>query len=206
MNTINKISKITFTILVLISVSINAFSQFNTEVYVSGLSSPTGLAMDTEGNIYVAEYGSNEISKVDKNTQAITVIANVDDSIYRPSGLVFDINGDLLVANNNGVILKINITDFTTSIIAQSLPILLGDIEVIPTGDIFVSEYNFAHGRGGGSQVLRINPTNGEVINTYSVGSGPYGLLYNPRNNNLLVAHVDDHSVREINIETGTSN
>jgi hypothetical protein len=194
--------KLITTVILLMTLINFSFSQFSPEVYVSGLSSPTGLVMDGSGNMYVGEYGSNEISKIDKTTQAITVIANIDDGVNKPAGLVFDANGDLLVANNIGTILKINITDFTVSTIATALPILLGDIEVIPSGDIFVSEFDFTNGRGGGYRVLRINSETGVVLNTYNVGSGPYGLLYNATNSSVLVAHLDDHTVREINIAT----
>ena len=62
----------------------------------SGLSAPVALAFDAAGNLYVANYGNNTISKV---TPAGAVSTFVSSGLNDPMGLAFDAAGNLYVAN-----------------------------------------------------------------------------------------------------------
>ena len=62
----------------------------------SGLDDPYGLAFDAAGNLYVANYGNNTISKV---TPAGAVSTFVSSGLDDPDGLAFDAAGNLYVAN-----------------------------------------------------------------------------------------------------------
>ncbi len=93
------------------------------------LSNPTGLALDTKGNLYISDTGNERIRKVDLNSGIISTIAGNGDNgflgdgklakdarLSNPLGLVTDRNNDLyIVDRGNNRIRKI---EFTTGIIS----------------------------------------------------------------------------------------
>lgn len=86
------------------------------------LNIPSGIAVDTAGNIYIADYGNHKIRKVTRTTGIITTIAGTgvggfsgDSSLAtaaqlkHPRGLALDINGNLYIADaDNNRIRKID--------------------------------------------------------------------------------------------------
>lgn len=69
---------------------------------------PTGITSDSEGNIYVAEYNNNLITKITPDNRKMIFVK--DPKINGPIGLVTDQTGNIYVANyNNNNVLKISI-------------------------------------------------------------------------------------------------
>ena len=73
--------------------------------------SPVGIALDAVGNLYIADNGNNRVRKVD-GTGTITTVAGdgtccfsgdggpaTSTSINNPSGVAFDVDGNLLIAD-----------------------------------------------------------------------------------------------------------
>ncbi len=50
------------------------------------LSSPTGVAVDSEGNLYIADSGNNVIRRVDALTYVITTIAGNGTAVFSGDG------------------------------------------------------------------------------------------------------------------------
>lgn len=69
--------------------------------FMTGLSDPRGICIDRYNNMYVAEYGSNRVIKINLDSKAITVIA---DNLQTPSIVAVDSFGEVYVnqeaANN----------------------------------------------------------------------------------------------------------
>lgn len=63
------------------------------------LASPTGVVTDVYGNIYVAHFSNNEITKIDINNTRTTYVK--DSKINGPIGMTIDLEGNLYVANYN---------------------------------------------------------------------------------------------------------
>ena len=72
---------------------------------------PQGIAIDTSGNIYIADAGNNRIRKIDNSTDIITTFAGtgapsfggdsglaINASIFDPNGICFDVNNNLYIA------------------------------------------------------------------------------------------------------------
>ena len=86
------------------------------------LANPTGLALDTKGNLFIADSGNERIRKVDLSTGIITTIAGTGETGYtgdgdlaknaqlaNPLGLAIDKKGDLFVVDRgNNRVRKIN--------------------------------------------------------------------------------------------------
>lgn len=62
---------------------------------ITGIQSPVGMVYDSQGNLYVAEWGAGRVSKFDPQGKRTTVT----DSMRSPSGLAFDDKGTLYVAS-----------------------------------------------------------------------------------------------------------
>ena len=84
------------------------------------LASPTGVVTDVYGNIYVAHFSNNEITKIDINNTRTTYVK--DSKINGPIGMTIDLEGNLYVANynaNNVIKIKPN----------REVSILIGNIK-----------------------------------------------------------------------------
>jgi trimeric autotransporter adhesin len=79
----------------------------------ASLNIPSGVAVDTSGNVYIADTDNNRIRMVTKSTGIITTVAGVSISTYRgdggqaitcklyaPRGIAFDASGDLYIADS----------------------------------------------------------------------------------------------------------
>lgn len=85
----------------------------------ASFNNPTGVAVDTAGNVYVTDYGNNEIRKITSAGVVTTwagnaILSGSTDgtgtaaSFYGPSGIAMDSSGNLYVADaNNNRIRKI---------------------------------------------------------------------------------------------------
>lgn len=97
----------------------------------ASLNFPVGLALDSAGNLYIGEFGNNRVRKVDVATGVITTFAGNGDrgskgdggpatqASLNPTGLAFDADGNLYVADrNNHLIRKIERSTGTISTVA----------------------------------------------------------------------------------------
>jgi len=90
------------------------------------ISTPQGMAIDSNGSIYLCDYGNNRIRKI-SSTGTVTTIAGsgsfgrtdgngINASFSGPSGIVIDASGNLLVSDySNHVIRKIDLQNNVTT-------------------------------------------------------------------------------------------
>jgi hypothetical protein len=102
----------------------------------SGLNSPSALAIDAGGNLYVANKGDNTVSQVTPQGTVSTFATGFDC----PSALAFDRAGNLYVANfNSGTITKVT-PQRTDTVFASGFSGPAG-LAFDPAGNLYVSNY-----------------------------------------------------------------
>jgi len=187
---------------------------------------PHGVAVDSTGNVYVADQGNHKIRKISPTGQVTTLagsgsIGAVDGhrtnaSFNAPSGLALDLIGNIYLADNdNHKIRKITPAGQVTTIagsgaagsvdgngISASFNVPSG-VAVDVSGNVFVSDYL-------NSKIRKITPTgqvttlagSGSVgsldgIVTNSSFSNPYGVAIDGMGN-VYAADQVNHKIRKI--------
>jgi sugar lactone lactonase YvrE len=106
----------------------------------AGLSRPIGIAVDKNGNVYIAEEYSHRIRKVQASDGTITTVAGngfayssgdggpaTSASLFRPKGVALDAEGNIYIADwGNFKIRKVKISDGTISTVAGSGSLVFG--------------------------------------------------------------------------------
>jgi DNA-binding beta-propeller fold protein YncE len=72
------------------------------------VTSPQGIAVDANGNVFVADNTNSRIRRIDGTTGIMTTCTN--SNISNPNGMAFDSKGDLIIAENgnNGQIIRVS--------------------------------------------------------------------------------------------------
>lgn len=103
-----------------------------------------GLAVDSNNNLYIADYGNNRIRKVDQTTGIITTVAGAGSlgdfgfsgdggpataaKLNSPSGVALDSDNNLYIADTgNGRIRKVDISGVITTVVGRGNGNVLGD-------------------------------------------------------------------------------
>lgn len=101
----------TGTIHTLIGNGMAGFAGDNGPAAAAQIASPTGLAIDTAGNLYVADFDNNRIRRIDPSGNVTTVagdgtpgfngdgLAATATSLNNPTDVAFDANGNMFIAD-----------------------------------------------------------------------------------------------------------
>ena len=144
---------------------------------------PSGIAVDKDNNVYIAERGGNRIRKVDSKTGIITTFVGTgkrafsgdggkasEAEISNPELIAVDKKGNLLITDRgNKRVRKINLK---TQIIET----------IIGTGE---SGYS-----GDGGKAI-----NAKITNPFGVGVDKDG--------NIYIADTENHAIRKVDAKTG---
>ncbi len=144
---------------------------------------PIGMALDAQGNLYIADSGNNVVRKIAASTGVITTVAGngtgaysgdggpaTAAELYYPSALAFDSVGNLYIADtNNSVVRKLNVATGVISTIAGS-------------------QGNWYYGDGGPATSAGL--------------AYPQGLAFDSVGN-LYIADTNNQVIREVSAATG---
>jgi sugar lactone lactonase YvrE len=189
---------------------------------------PHGIAVDESGNVYVADFYSHRIRKVNPagvvTTLAGSTIGYADGTgtsaqFHYPTGVAVDASGNVYVADyGNHRIRKVSPAGVVTTLAGSTFGYADGtgtsaqfygaiDLAVDASGNVYVAE---------ASRIRKVSPTGvvttlagGREIYGYADGQGTAALFYFPRGitvdgvGNVYVAEVRNHRIRKVVIASG---
>ena len=132
--------------------------------FVSGFNGVSALAFDRNGNLYVASYDDENVSKV---TPA-GVVSTFAFPTGNPSGMAFDRNGNLYVSDiGDGWVNKVSSSGVVSRFVTLESPEGLGfDVD----GNLYVATHHIGSPTGGvgTNTVSRVTPAG--VVSTFAIG------------------------------------
>ncbi len=151
--------------------------------FASGLDYPVGLAFDSAGDLFEADFYSGNIYKFTPTGVKSTFASGLRE----PSGLAFNSAGDLFVADA----ISGNIYEYTQSgtksTFASGLDWPIG-LAFNTAGDLFVAQYFGAGGVGYTTYIMKITPSGGTNVFGRSIIS-PWGVAFPPLPPNIQAAN-----------------
>ena len=153
----------------------------------NGLNSPDGIAVDSAGDVFISDYGNNQVVEVTPGGVQTTVPAN---GLGGPFGIAVDGAGDVFIADaNNSQVVEVTPGGVQTTVPATGLSYPTG-VAVDGAGDVFIADAN-------NSQVVEVTP--GGVQTTVPAnGLGyPYGVAVDGAGD-VFIADQYNHQVVEV--------
>ncbi len=183
-----------------------SFNQGNnptaiTPLGVGNIVEPYNLTVDAAGNIFVADYGSNEVKEMTAASGYSTVKTLGDGSFNKPIGVAVDGAGNVFVADTyNNEIKEILAGDYTTvHILANGNFSAPDDVAVDGSGNVFVTDTN--------NNLVKEIVAAGGYTTVKTLGlpgyfSGPAGIALDA-NGNIFVANSTSRYLEEIPVAGG---
>jgi sugar lactone lactonase YvrE len=159
----------------------------------SGVSGPGGVAIDGNGNVFVADTGNNAVKEIVAAGGYINVLT-LGSGFNRPNEVVVDGNGNLFVADagNNAVKEILAVGGYTTVSTLGSGFNNPSGVAVDGSGNVFVGDT--------GNRAVKEIPAGGYTTTPLTLGSGfnqPIGVAVDGTGN-VFVADAGHNSVFEI--------
>jgi sugar lactone lactonase YvrE len=168
-----------------------------TPLVTSGLSSPSGIEVDGEGNVIVADTGNNAVKIWQPSSQSLVTL--VSEGLSSPSGVAVDVLGNVFIADrDNGVVKQWNAASQTaTNLLSDGLN-APHDVAVDRMGSVYVADFANAAIKhlSAGSQTV------GTLVDGDRGLTGPMGVAVDAAGN-LYMADTN-HSIMVWNRESQT--
>lgn len=198
----------------------------------ASLQSPTNLAMDAAGNLYIADYNNHRIRKVDTNGIITTVAGNgiygysgdggpaVQAKLYGPISIAVDSAGNLYIADLlNNRVRKVSVTGIVTTVAGTGSygwsgdggPALQAklyhpyDVAVDAAGNLYIADYGINRVRKvdtsgrittvAGNRSYGVSGDGGPAIQ--ATFEGPVGVTVDAAGN-LYITDTDSRRVRMV--------
>src|SRR5205814_249892 len=162
---------------------------------IANLNSPAGVAVDSSGNLYIADLGNERIRKITAATGVITTVAGngvlgfagdggaaTNASLISPAGVALDASGNLYIADcANDRIRKVTpATGIITTVAGNGSPSFAGDGGAATSASIFSPEGVALDASGnlyiadwGNNRIRKVDAASG-IIATVA-GNGSFG-------------------------------
>jgi len=155
---------------------------------------PTGVAVASNGNVYVANFGANTVTTYDATGKPISPTIT---GLSGPFALTFDpFSGLLCVLNQTSATITKYQADGTL-VGTINLPALSTDSDgfaIALDGTFWVSQTSYGN-------MVHLDQT-GNLLNSYSVGGTPAGVAL-PSDGSVLFADTNDNAVLRLDPSTG---
>jgi len=197
------------------------------------LNGPYDVTVDAAGNIYIAEWYSSRVRKIDAATGTIATIAGTGGHFFdgdggpataanldSPEGVAVDTAGNVYIADSlNNRVRMVTPSGTITTIAGSGLPGYDGDGPATqhelngPAGIVLDGSGNLYISDKSSHRIRKLNLASGQLTTIAGTGIGTYGgdggpataaALYNPSHlamdkaGNLYVADTYNHRIRKI--------
>ncbi|MFL6351961.1 MAG: choice-of-anchor D domain-containing protein [Bryobacteraceae bacterium] len=165
-----------------------SFAGSQTAVAASGLSQPTGVAVDGAGNVFIADYGNSRVVKVPAGGGAQITVGS---GLSLPAGVAVDAAENVFIADfNHNRVVKVpaGCTSADCQITVVSGLSLPAGVAVDAAGDVFIADTS-------NSRVLKLSPDSAQS----TVGSGlrlPEGLAVDGAGNVFIADYGNNRVVK----------
>ncbi len=156
---------------------------------ISGLSSPTCLAADNAGNIYIADRNNNAIKKWTAANNSVSTI--VSTGLFLPFGVAVDAAGNIYIADSgNDAIKKWTATNNTvTTLVAAGLNNPCG-VAVDADGNVFIADTD-------NHAIKRLSAGDTNVVTLVSSGlNRPFGIATDIAGN-VFIADFANNAIKK---------
>ena len=185
--------------------SSNTVIASTTSIGAAKLSSPSAVAVDGVGNVYVADSANARIVELVSGASTPVVFTTGTVTLTDPKGIAVDGAGDVYIADGTGnKVVEVDITGKATTLLASTASIAgktpsgLNAIAVDGLGNVFVSDT-------GNDRILRIGQYSvaGVTVSSTTTFGGtalksPVGIAVDG-NDNLYIADTGNNRIVEFN-------
>jgi sugar lactone lactonase YvrE len=160
--------------------------------FATGLISPTDIAFNASGEIFVADGFTGEIDRI-SSTGVVSAFASGATRLNNPRGLAFDASGNLFVSDIAAPITKFTPNGTSTTFVSAGIAQAAG-IAFDTSGNLFVSDMGSS--TIGSGSIKKISSSG--VVTTFATGlSLPRGLAFDS-SGTLFVSDLLTRSIKKI--------
>ena len=176
------------------------YSSTATQPLIGGsFNNPARGAVDAAGNIYVASFSGNNISKFTSAGALVTNNYTSVGTLSSPSEIVFDSSGNMFVLNSTGTLLKYN----SAGVFISSSTITVGGTTygmcIAANNDIYITS---ANGTGGTDRIVKFTSALVQTSFTYANLNDPSEIGISAANN-LYVLNLGSGNITVCNTSGG---
>ena len=155
----------------------------------TGLNNPEGVAVDAEGNVYIADTGDNAVKEWNAATQTVSTL--VSSGLSSPQGVAVDISGNVYIADTGDNAIKEwnAATQTVITLVSTGLSSPQG-VAVDGAGNVYIADT-------GDNAIKEWNAATQTVITIVSSGlNSPEGVAVDAANN-VYIADTGDNAIKE---------
>lgn len=160
------------------------------------LSSPSGIVVDSSGNVFVSDTGNSRIVEVNAlGTATVLTINGLSTALTAPAGIAIDDSGNLYVADTgNNRVVKIDQSGEGSVVDTGSVTLSSAKgVALDQSGNLFIAD-------GGNNRIVEVASGGSAAVLAITVSSGsatlnsPQGLAVNPAGN-LYIADAGNNRI-----------